>query len=76
LFAKYMRRNIGDSERGLRSTAGVAFAALALFADLDPGWALLAFIAGIAFLVTALASYCPVNAVLGRDSRRNESALR
>ena len=71
-----MTRNIGGNERGLRSAIGVSLAAFALFADLQFGWALLVFVAGIALLLTALVRYCPVNAVLGRDSTRDVSMLR
>jgi hypothetical protein len=71
-----MTRNIGGAERMLRSAIGVALAAFALFADLQFGWALLVFLLGIALLVTALLRYCPVNALLGRDSTRDASMLR
>jgi hypothetical protein len=71
-----MRRNIGGSERMLRAAIGVALAAFALFADLQFGWALLVFAAGIALLVTSLLRYCPVNAALRRDSTGDASMLR
>jgi hypothetical protein len=71
-----MSRNIGGGERMVRSAIGVALAAFALLANLQFGWALLAFLVGIALLVTALLRYCPVNAALGRDSTRDASMLR
>ena len=50
----------------LRTVLGVGLAAAGLFADLQVGWALLLFGAGMALLFTALARYCPVSAVLRR----------
>lgn len=71
-----MSRNIGGGERMLRSALGLALIAVALLADLQFGWALLVFGAGIALLLTALVRYCPVNAALGRDSTGDASLLR
>jgi hypothetical protein len=71
-----MSRNIGGAERMLRSVSGVALIGVALLADLQFGWALLMFCAGIALLLTALVRYCPVNAALHRDTTRDASLLR
>jgi hypothetical protein len=71
-----MSRNIGGDERTLRSAIGAALAAFALLADLQFGWAVLLFLAGIVLLLTALVRYCPLNAALGRDSTGDASMLR
>ena len=65
-----MRRNIGDGEQMLRLAVGVVLIGLALFADLQPGWALLVLGAGVLMLSTALLRYCPINVLLRRDSTR------
>jgi hypothetical protein len=71
-----MTRNIGGGERTVRWVAGVVLVAVALLLDLEPGWALLAFLLGIGALATSLVCYCPVNAALRRDSRRHAPRLR
>ena len=70
-----MSRNIGDGEQVLRLAIGVVLIGLALFADLQPGWALIVLGAGAVMLSTALLRYCAINAILGRNSSRRASPL-
>jgi hypothetical protein len=70
-----MTKNLGAGERALRLAAGVLLAAFALLAELEPGWALLLFLAGIGLLMTAFFRYCPVNALLKRGRDPGASAL-
>jgi hypothetical protein len=65
-----MNKNIGSGERSMRSLVGAGLASAALLLELEPGWAALAFFAGLILLGTALASYCPFNAALGRGRSR------
>lgn len=69
-----MTRNVGGADRTLRWIVAVVALALAFFVELPPGWNVVAFVIGAVALTTALLRYCPINTVLGRNSRREPSS--
>ncbi|OGA57132.1 MAG: hypothetical protein A3G81_17490 [Betaproteobacteria bacterium RIFCSPLOWO2_12_FULL_65_14] len=69
-----MTRNVGGADRALRWIVAIVALALAFFVELPPGWNVVAFVIGAVALTTALLLYCPINTVLGRNSRREPSS--
>ena len=72
-----MRENVGGADRARRSVAGPALVALGLTRlgareGRLPG--LLALVLGALTTETAITRVCPLNAVLGLDTRRNTPA--
>jgi len=64
-----MKCNIGKIERLIRVAAGLLLAGAGIF--IGGLWALL----GVAVMVTAFVGWCPVRALLGRSSSREEEVL-
>ncbi|WP_425045470.1 YgaP family membrane protein [Primorskyibacter sp. S87] len=59
-----LTRNMGQTDRVIRTIIGIALIALA-FAALSGGWAWLAGIVGAVMLATAAMGNCPPYAILG-----------
>jgi uncharacterized membrane protein len=64
-----MKCNIGKAERLIRVAAGLLLAGAGIF--IGGLWALL----GVAVMVTAFVGWCPVRAVLGLSSCREDETL-
>ena len=64
-----MKCNIGKTERLIRIAAGILLVGAGVF--FGGLWALL----GIAVMVTAIVSWCPVRSVFGRSSGREDETL-
>jgi len=64
-----MKCNIDKTERLIRIAAGILLVGASVF--LGGWWAIL----GVAVMVTAIVSWCPVRAVLGCSSCREDETL-
>jgi hypothetical protein len=63
-----VKRNVGGADRTLRWIAGAGLLTLAFIVDMASGWRLLAFLIGVAAVLTALVRYCPINAAVRVDT--------
>jgi hypothetical protein len=61
-------RNVGGLDRKLRWIAAVALLAVAFFVDMAGVWRMIAFLAGVTTLSTAIFRYCPINAAAGLNT--------
>lgn len=65
-----MKKNVGKGERWVRAAAGAALAGIHLTGAVKGKAGKAALAAGSELLLTAATGYCPVNQLIGRDSRR------
>lgn len=61
-------RNVGGAERTTRLVVGLILIAFGYGASATAWLSGLLYALGVVILLTALASYCPVNAAIGRNS--------
>ncbi|SDY27365.1 YgaP family membrane protein [Citreimonas salinaria] len=66
-----IERNLGDSERMVRATVGIAGVVLFFFLTGWLQWA--ALVVGVVLLVTAAIGWCPPYALLGINTNRRRS---
>lgn len=69
-----MKKNVGGWDRNTRWIVGAGAVLAGLFAPLPKSWRVGLLGLGTAQIVTAAAQYCPVNQMLGIDTRHAESA--
>ncbi len=67
-----MNCNVGGAERVIRIVMGIVLVAIGLFAPLSTVWQTLAFVVGAIALVTGLIRFCPVSALLGVNTCRQQ----
>lgn len=69
-----IKQNVGGLDRNTRWILGTAALVAGLFAPLPKSWRIGLLGVGAAQLTTAAAQYCPVNQLLGIDTRHAEAA--
>ena len=62
---KMMKTNMGLADKTVRILLAIAFAILYFTHTVTGGWGILVLIAGGVFLLTAVAGFCPLYALLG-----------
>ena len=65
-----MQCNVGGSERILRFGVGAAALLAALFIEMSDGLRIALFVVAAVGFLTATVRFCPLNAVIGRNSCR------
>lgn len=65
-----MQCNVGGSERTLRFVVGAAALLAALFVEMSGGLRVALFVVAAIGIVTATVRFCPLNALIGRNSCR------
>lgn len=71
----YMKKNIGDTDRGIRVLLSIILVGLILL-DVIPGGvlAIVAWVLSATFLVTSFVSFCPIYAAMGVNTVEKENA--
>lgn len=71
----YMKKNIGDTDRGLRILTSIILVGIILL-DVIPGGvlAIIAWVVAATLLLTSFVSFCPIYALLGVNSSDREQA--
>ncbi len=67
--------NVGGWDRGIRLILGVLLLVLGFAGIFKGALAIIGYIIGAIALVTGLVTYCPINALLGFDTRKTGVAL-
>ena len=67
-----MTHNVGGADRGARLIVGSILVAISLMVALPGYWELVPFVIGAVLLVTGIFRYCPINRLLGLDTRRTD----
>ncbi|MDQ9172444.1 DUF2892 domain-containing protein [Oxalobacteraceae bacterium R-40] len=65
--------NVGGLDKTLRIIAGIALIAFAVLASVDNVWKIVAGLVGAVMLITAMVGFCPLNSLLGINTRRHEA---
>lgn len=64
-----IHRNVGGVDRGLRLAAGAVLSAVGSIMRLPSAWRAALLGVGVVALTTGLTGYCPLNQLLGVDTR-------
>lgn len=67
-----MKCNVGGIDRNIRFVVGVVLLIVGLLAPMDMTWRIVAVVIGAIALITAFAKFCPINAMLGVDTSKEE----
>lgn len=68
-----LSRNVGGIDKTVRIILGLVLIAVGLFADLGTTWTIIVYAVAVIALLTALLSYCPINTLLGINTRARKS---
>jgi uncharacterized membrane protein HdeD (DUF308 family) len=63
-----MRCNVGGADRTVRIVAGIVLIAVGLLYPLSVAWQTAVFVVGVIALLTGLMRFCPISALVGRNT--------
>jgi hypothetical protein len=64
--------NVGGLDKTLRIIVGIVLIAFAAMASVDNVWRIIAGLVGAVMLITATVGFCPLNSLLGINTRKHE----
>lgn len=69
-----MKRNVGGMDRNARIVVGIVLLIVGLAVPMEMLWRVISLVVAGVALVTAAVGYCPANAILGIDTKKDEAA--
>jgi membrane protein implicated in regulation of membrane protease activity len=68
-----MKRNVGGIDMAMRLIVGAVLVAFGLVVQMSTVWQVIVFVVAAIAIVTAIARYCPANALLGINTSAKKS---
>ncbi|MGH7233559.1 MAG: YgaP family membrane protein [Nitrospiraceae bacterium] len=65
-----VHRNVGGTDKTFRIVLGLVLLGVVLFAEMKPIWMAVTLVVSAIALVTAFTAFCPLNFLLGINTRR------